>query len=79
MDSRVGVRASSYDGFDIEVAASLRGALWYPDYQIKKGNEVISHWSTPETDGRQTHDAACDWGVALATEDIKIGLKQIFS
>lgn len=79
MDSRVGVRVTSYDGFDIEVAASLRGALWYPDYKITKDSEVISHWCTPETDGRQTEDAACSWGVALATEDIKIGLKQIFN
>lgn len=79
MNSTVGVRTSSYEGFDIEVAAMLRGTLWYPEYQIKKQQEVVSHWCAPETDGRQTEDAACSWGVALATDDIRMGLNQIFS
>jgi hypothetical protein len=79
MDSTVGVRTSTYEGFDIAVAAMLRGALWYPEYQIKKEQEIVSHWCAPETEGRQTEDAACNWGIALAAEDIRIGLKQIFS
>lgn len=79
MDSTVGVRAASYEGFDIEVAAMLRGGFWYPEYQIKKQDEVVSHWCAPDTEGRQTETAACDWGISLATDDIKLGLKQIFS
>ncbi len=79
MNSTMGVRAAAYDGFDIEVAAMLRGALWYPQFQIKKEEEIVSPWHTPETEGRQSEDAACCWGIALATDDIRVGLKQIFS
>lgn len=79
MANNVEVHASSYEGFDIKVAAMLRGTLWYPEYQIEKENEIVSHWCTPETDGQQTEEAACRWGVVLATDDIKTGLKQIFS
>jgi len=79
MDSTVGVRNSAYDGFDISVAAMQRGVLWYPEYQIKKGQEIVSHWCAPETEGRQSEDDACRWGIALATDDIRIGLKQIFN
>lgn len=78
MTSRLEVHASSYEGFDIKVAAMLRGTLWYPEYQIEKENEIISHWCAPETEGRQTEEAACNWGAVLATDDIRIGLKQIF-
>lgn len=78
MDSTVGVRTSQFEGFDIAVAAMLRGDLWFTEYQIKKDGEIISHWRAPQAEGRHTEDAACNLGVALATDDIRIGLKQIF-
>lgn len=79
MAIKVEVRASSYEGFDIKVAAMLRGTLWYPEYQIEKKNEIVSHWCTPDTEGRKTEEAAYSWGVVLATDDIRNGLKRIFS
>lgn len=79
MESTVGVRTSTYEGFEITVAAMLRDGLWYPEYQVKKEQEVISHWCVPETEGRDTEDAACSRGIDLARADIKSGLKLIFS
>jgi hypothetical protein len=76
-DSAV-IRRLSYEGFEIQSAACLRGTIWYPEYEISQHGAVVFPWRAPDIDGRGDEGAACDWGITLAIADIDIGLKNIF-
>ncbi|MGV7207840.1 hypothetical protein ACLB1G_08290 [Oxalobacteraceae bacterium A2-2] len=78
MVSKPLLRSVSYDGFDIQTAACLRNAMWYPEYEISLAGLVVSPWRAPDIDGRRSEEDACDWAVHLAMADIDIGLKRLF-